>query len=183
MPLATAASTGSLLRRRAFQRTGVLRPLLIWLVVAAALAAKPPPAASSGSVELAPDSFRLNALALLNDERAALGVPPLEENGELDDVAVERALDMAAGGYFAHVSPSGGSAEQLLSLHGVGFGRMGENITRSNEPSNQVVHVAHQAQMMSPPHRDNMLDARFNRVGIGVAQVDGTYYFAVVFAD
>jgi uncharacterized protein YkwD len=151
--------------------------------VVAVLPASPLTAAPTVSVELAPDSFKLEALALLNDERSNLGLPALEESGELDGVAVERALDMAANGYFAHVSPSGLSVAELLSRHGVDFRRMGENITRSNEPPQQVVQVAHQAQMVSPPHRDNMLDGRFHRVGIGVARVDGTYYFAAVFAD
>jgi uncharacterized protein YkwD len=39
----------------------------------------------------------------------------------------------------------------------------------------------HKAFMNSPPHRENVLDRRFERVGIGVVWRDGTAFITVLF--
>ncbi|MGD9892912.1 MAG: CAP domain-containing protein [Dehalococcoidia bacterium] len=131
--------------------------------------------AESVGIELAEE-----ALALLNAERSANGLAPLEEAPDLDIVAASRALDMAATDTLSH-SIAGSGAEALLHATGVPYDRMGENIARSDEAADQVVEVIHVALMASDSHRSNMLDPHFDHVGIGVARLDNTYYFAVVF--
>lgn len=126
--------------------------------------------------------FAEEALTLLNAERTANGLAPLEEASDLDIVATSRALDMAATGTLSHYV-AGTGAEALLHATGVTYYRMGENIARSDEAANQVVEVIHVALMASDKHRANMLDPQFDRVGVGVAKLDDMYYFAIVFVS
>jgi uncharacterized protein YkwD len=90
---------------------------------------------------------------------------------------------MAAGAYFAHTSPRGETAFTLLNAAGYGFGRAGENIARNNYPEGQTAGQAMSGFMTSAGHRLNVLDPRFQSVGIGaVTAADGMKYYAVVFA-
>ena len=154
------------------------------VLMTVSLLAVPTPRAQSTSfaadAETVGVEFAGEALALLNAERVANGLAPLGEAPDLDIVATSRALDMAATGTLSH-DIAGTGAEALLHATGVPYYRMGENIARSNEADEHVVEVVHVALMASDKHRANMLDPHFERVGIGVARIDNTYYFAVVF--
>lgn len=157
----------------------------IVLITVSLLAAPTPRVQSPAFAANAEDvggEFAAESLALLNAERTANGLVPLEEASDLDIVATSRALDMAATDTLSHYI-AGTGAEALLYATGVPFYRMGENIARSDEASDQVVEVIHVALMASEKHRANMLDPQFDRVGVGVAKLDNMYYFAVVFVS
>jgi uncharacterized protein YkwD len=118
-----------------------------------------------------------------NTERAAAGVAALQADARLVEIARRRAEDMAARNYFSHTSPTGETAFSLMGQIGYVYGIAGENIARNNYPDSQSVSVAMSGFMNSAGHRQNILDGRFNRVGIGMAVgADGMKYFAVVFA-
>lgn len=117
-----------------------------------------------------------------NAERSRAGVAPLEIDAVLTEIARRRAQDMATRNYFSHTSPSGETAFSLLGAFRYAYRTAGENIARNNYPDAQSVSIAMQGFMSSSAHRQNILDARFSRVGIGVAVgADGMKYFAVVF--
>jgi uncharacterized protein YkwD len=173
--------------RRSPRAAGMPPPLIagaaIVLITISLMAAPTPRIHSSvfaADAEIVGAEFTGEALALLNSERAANGLSPLEEAPDVDGVATSRALDMAASGTLSHYV-AGTSAEALLRANGVPYQRMGENIARSNESAESVVEAIHFTLMASDQHRANMLDPQFDQVGIGVARIDGTYYFAVVF--
>ncbi len=90
---------------------------------------------------------------------------------------------MADNNYFSHTSPTGETAFSIMNDLGYFYLIAGENIARNNYPDDESASVAMTGFMNSPGHRDNILDARFNKVGIGLA-IDsaGMKYFAVVFA-
>ncbi len=139
--------------------------------------------AGAASVSLAPADFAAQMIALINAERERAGLADLAWMSDVDQVAVDRAVDMAALGYFDHFNPEGVGAEQLLRAYAVPHNILGENIARSTYPATQVVRNVHEAFMASPEHRSNVLERRFHRVGIGAAVIDRTYYFAIVFVD
>ncbi len=121
--------------------------------------------------------------ALHNQQRAANGVGALQIDPTLVAVARQRAQDMATNNYFAHVSPSGQTAFDIIDAYGYVYALAGENIARNNYPVSQSVTVAMDGFMNSPGHRANILEGQFTKVGIGVAtDGNGMYYFAVVFA-
>lgn len=98
-------------------------------------------------------------------------------------MALARAVDMASLGYLAHISPQGIGPAEVLAAHNVSYQLLGENIGRTNYPVNQMVSVIHAAWMASEHHRDNILDPRFDRIGLGVTVTGNMYYFAVIFLD
>ncbi len=142
-----------------------------------------PRGASASAFVLAREDYADRLLMLMNQERAAAGLPELALCRERSDVAAMRSLDMAAKSYFAHFNSEGIGAERLLRDYPVNFRLLGENIARANYPADQVVGVVHGALMASEHHRDNVLDARLGRVGVAVAYNGDRFYFAVVFTD
>jgi uncharacterized protein YkwD len=139
----------------------------------------PPPAAPAnlGGLESA-------MLASHDQERAKANLPAFTVDGTLTQIARQRAQDMASRNYFSHTSPTGQTAFTLLNASGYGYALAGENLARNNYPESQTVSVAMQAFMASQAHRVNVLEAKFTRIGIGMAVgADGMKYFAVVFAQ
>ena len=143
---------------------------------AAPAEAPPPP-----SVALSPMEQLL--FTMHNSQRAAAGVGALTLDPTLEAVARQRAQDMAAKNYFSHTSPSGETAFTILAGFGYTYSIAGENIARNNYPDADSASTAMTGFMNSASHRENVLDGRFNRVGIAVAfGADNMKYFAVVFA-
>jgi len=102
-------------------------------------------------------------LALLNADRAHAGLAPLQLDPALRDVARAHSEEMFELGYFSHVSPVHGDPAQRLAAAGIQYLVAGENLAYA--PS---VAAAHEGLMASPPHRANILNPSFTRVGIGV---------------
>ena len=103
---------------------------------------------------------------LTNADRAAEGISPVREDADLDKVAAAKAADMAAKGYFAHVSPSGKTPWDWLDEGGYQYTYAGENLAVDFTESKDV----EEAWMNSPLHRANILKQQYTRVGIGVAE-------------
>lgn len=115
-------------------------------------------------------SIVANALiGLTNTERTASHDAALADSPLLDKAASLKAEDMAAHGYFAHTSPDGKTPWYWFAQVGYQFSYAGENLAVNFVDSQDVMN----AWMQSPAHRENILDARFTQIGVGVAQ--GTY--------
>lgn len=102
-------------------------------------------------------------LQLLNRERVAAGLNPLEADPELTEVARKHSGDMFARGYFAHDTPEGRDPFDRMKDAGVRYQAAGENLALA-----PTVQVAHTGLMNSPGHRANILHKSFGRVGIGI---------------
>jgi uncharacterized protein YkwD len=102
-------------------------------------------------------------LDLVNQERQAAGLKPLEADPELTGVARRHSADMFARGYFAHDTPEGASPFDRMRAANVRFTTAGENLALA-----PTIPVAHTGLMNSPGHRANILRPEFGRVGIGV---------------
>ncbi len=104
-----------------------------------------------------------NAFLLLNQDRAANGRSALTLDPALCALARLKSEDMYRNGYFAHTSPTYGSAAQMLSSHGYAFTSVGENIAH-----HATVEKSQAAFMSSKGHRQNILGTQWTKVGIGV---------------
>ncbi len=102
-------------------------------------------------------------LDLVNQERQTAGLPPLQPDPELTEVARKHSADMFARGYFAHDTPDGLSPFDRMSQANVRFITAGENLALA-----PTLQIAHTGLMNSPGHRANILRREFGRVGIGV---------------
>ncbi|MCB0407986.1 MAG: CAP domain-containing protein [Bdellovibrionales bacterium] len=101
-----------------------------------------------------------------NAERDANGLPPLKLDFLHSTVAQAHAVDMVVNSYFSHVNLNGdGFRDRLLSA-GVIFDFGGENIAFGPLLGLEVVNM----WMASGPHRQNILNAKYTRMGIGYYQ-------------
>ena len=112
---------------------------------------------------------------LINKRRAKAGLRSVRANGRLRQAALGHSQDMVRRGYFKHTSPSGKTfVDRIIAT---GYTRparrwlLGENLIwgRGTESTPQAMV---NRWMGSPPHRANLLRARFRE--IGVAAVRGT---------
>jgi uncharacterized protein YkwD/uncharacterized membrane protein required for colicin V production len=118
----------------------------------------------SGVTDLQPDPQAEEMLfALINHERALAGLPSLQPDQGLADVGRLHGREMFALGFFGHTSPTSGDPVDRLTAAGLDFRLSGENLALA--PSAEH---AHEGLMNSPPHRANILNPGFSRVGIAV---------------
>ncbi|HXH70421.1 MAG TPA: CvpA family protein [Pyrinomonadaceae bacterium] len=102
-------------------------------------------------------------LMLVNQERSANGLAPLEADPEMAEVARRHSADMFSRGYFAHNTPENKSPFDRMRESEVRFRTAGENLALA-----PTVPIAHTGLMNSPGHRANILKPQFGRVGIGI---------------
>lgn len=129
--------------------------------------------------------------SLTNAERAAAGVPPLARDAALDGIAQAHADDMAARGYFSHDTPEGAGPSDRAAASGYSCKKpsgmytwtgIGENIHYAGGSYMYTEGVAAGAVdwwMDSPGHRENILDGRYDRLGVGIAIGGGGRAYAV----
>lgn len=103
---------------------------------------------------------------MANGDRAGKSLPALTVNPLLVAAAQKKADDMAAFGYFAHVSPAGVEPWHWFKEAGYSFQYAGENLAIDFSDSADV----NTAWMNSPTHRQNILDPHFTEIGIATAQ-------------
>ncbi|MDD5145945.1 MAG: CAP domain-containing protein [Candidatus Pacebacteria bacterium] len=100
-----------------------------------------------------------------NDQRAKYGLPLLTENARLDVSAEAKVGDMFENQYFEHNSPSGLGVEDLAKSAGYDFIVIGENLAMGNFENDKTLV---RAWMDSPGHRENILNPKFQEIGVAV---------------
>jgi uncharacterized protein YkwD len=115
------------------------------------------------------EDLEAKMLSLVNEERAAAGLPALAPDPEMAAVARAHARDMFARGYFSHYTPEKQDPFDRMGAAHVSFLTAGENLALG-----QTLLICHRGLMNSPGHRANILHTGFGRVGIGV--LDGGLY-------
>ncbi len=101
--------------------------------------------------------------ALVNEERAAAGLPAYTWNRELGISAQLHAEDMVDQSYFSHTSPDGRTFDQRMRDAGYDGGPRGENIALGQRSAEQVMGD----WMDSDGHRRNILSSNSNEIGVG----------------
>lgn len=109
---------------------------------------------------------------LLNQDRIANGLPALQLDEELCRLARIKSMDMKQNNYFAHVSPTYGSAAEMLRHFGYQFASVGENIAH-----HATVKKSQAAFMSSTGHRANILGSQWSKAGIGVVYDNNGYVY------
>ena len=103
---------------------------------------------------------------LTNNDRTTSNVPSVKEDPILDKAAQNKANDMAAKGYFSHVSPDGTTPWHWLDEAGYKYTYAGENLAVDFTDSSDV----EDAWMQSPAHHANIIKPEYAEVGYGVAE-------------
>lgn len=144
------------------------------VAVSLAVAALPliGPAESATAATHAPTTVELRAsvVALTNVARLTKGCKPLKTSTRLTKAAQGHAKDMAAKDYFDHTSANGRTWDQRIRA--AGWTRpAGENIAYGFDTPAAVL----EGWMASPGHKRNILDCKFNYIGIGYT-AEGDYW-------
>jgi len=107
-------------------------------------------------------------LVLVNEtnlRREGQDLAPLKASAQLERAAQMKADDMAAKGYFAHVTPEGNTPWYFLDKAGYVFSTAGENLAVNFFDSKDVA----EAWMNSAEHRANILNSKYTEIGIATA--------------
>ncbi|HZK25592.1 MAG TPA: CAP domain-containing protein [Oscillospiraceae bacterium] len=132
----------------------------------------PTPAINPTSLTLAEKTV----FAGINRERTLRGLQPLTINYQLVKLARLKSKDMAENRYFAHRSPTYGSAYDMMRNNGIRYSYAGENLAKTSSAANAV-----KLFMGSSIHRNALLNSRFNQTGIGVYQLGRQVYVTQMF--
>lgn len=100
-----------------------------------------------------------------NIQREKYGLEPLKESLKLDASSAIKVEDMFKNQYFDHYSPSGQGVGDLAKIVNYDFILIGENLAMGNfkDDENLV-----NAWMESPGHRENILNQKYQEIGVAV---------------
>ncbi len=105
----------------------------------------------------------LRMFELINAERIRRRLNPLVLDSELTEVARAHSGEMFELSYFDHQSPVTGTPFDRLNAAEIIYKMAGENLAYAPN-----VDVAHWGLMDSPSHKENILGADFQKIGIGI---------------
>lgn len=109
-------------------------------------------------------------LGWINDERTRKGLPGLEFAQDLQDEALRWARSMAGRNDFRHRSDVGENIQNWQSV--------GENIAYDDD-----VRRAHEGLMDSTGHRANILNKKYDKIGIGIVKKGSIYWICQIFKE
>lgn len=117
-------------------------------------------------------------LSMVNRARESEGSPALLRAADLDAIAQKHAEVMLKAKRVAHDAGDGLPTARVEAA-GLSVLAAGENVAHALDLAR-----AHRALWASPAHRENLLQPRFDRVGIGIAfDPDGSLWVCELFAD
>lgn len=116
---------------------------------------------------------------LVNKEREKKHISQLSVDTKMTDVAAQHSWNMFVGQYFSHYDLEGHDASYRMNQSDISYTMLGENLAYGPD-----VLTAHLGLMESAEHRDNILDTRYHRIGIGIVK-NKTFgmMFTQLFAD
>lgn len=110
---------------------------------------------------------------LVNETRKNAEENTLVENAQLDLAAEAKLQDMQAKHYFAHNSPAGVTPWHWIDESNYAYKLAGENLAIDFMSAEDQ----HQAWLNSETHRQNILNSRYQEIGVAVGEgvVDGVH--------
>ena len=163
--------------------TAMVRALTVTLavVLASGIAPTVPAARAAGEAaavipqypaQLADPQAERELLDLTNQARSDAGVAPLQQNEGLTQAARAHAAEMAAQEQASHQFSNEPSLTQRIAIASdAHLDRAGENVAYA-----ATVDRVENVLLNSPPHRENLLNAGYNIVGIGAVRNGNTLY-------
>ena len=153
---------------------GIRTLLLLVAVLVTAVAASPAGARThEGRTLAARDSLESGVLVQINALRRQHGLAPLRLNVRLRAAADAHSSAMAKQGFFSHESPDGTLFWKRVARYypqrSAGYWSVGENLLWSSPD----VAPADALRMWlgSPPHKKNLLTARWREIGLSAIHV------------
>ena len=145
----------------------------------------PPPTATATSSVCLPSgnaAYEDQVITLINQERAAEGLPALTKNSKLTTAARRHSTDMACTDTWSHTGSDGSAPWDRVSDAGYSWSRVTENIAASTSQYFSPASVVN-LWMNSPGHKANILDPNVIHIGVGFRYYDNGGYDAYYTAD
>lgn len=135
----------------------------------------PVQASAETSVQASLEDYTQEVVTLINQERTAQGLNPVENLSALNQAATIRSQELVKS--FSHTRPDGRGCSTVLDDNGITWRTTGENIAYGYSDPVSVM----DGWMHSSGHRANILNASFDAVGIGVVSQNGVLYWTQIF--
>ncbi len=101
-----------------------------------------------------------------NQKRQEQGLPPLTANSQLSAAALAKAQHMIDNQYWSHTSPDGKKPWDFIKAANYQYQVAGENLARDFGNTNDMM----QAWMDSSTHKANILNERYQEIGVAMVQ-------------
>jgi|GEM_PF-2347578 len=147
-------------------RDAILVPMIALGVIAATFVPVRLAAPKAGLSEI-------SVVSATNSARLAEGLAPLRSDDALAQAAAEKAKSMINEGYFAHYYNGHTPWEFIDDAAGSDWRLAGENLAKNYDQTDKLM----DAWMASPAHKENILNAGYERIGVAVVRTtlqDGT---------
>ena len=118
-------------------------------------------------------------LQLMNAKRKEAGLNPLTLDNTLLQVARYKSNHMIQYNYFDHITPEGTKWTNWLQAIGYKYTTTGENIAYNTYDAVELFNQ----WWNSPGHRANMMNASYNKVGIGVRKGNNKFMGTQTFSN
>jgi LysM repeat protein len=112
----------------------------------------------------------------VNQQRAYAGLAPLQVHPLLNQAAQSHVDDMIATGFYGHMGSDGSYAAQRVQRTGYSGGLASENWVAAGSPESAM-----DWWMNDWIHRENILNAHWQEIGVGVAGDGDSMVFVTVF--
>lgn len=123
---------------------------------------------------------RKAVLKLVNQERKKRDRGKLTLDSKLNKAAGKRAKEISK--EFSHTRPNGDDCFTVLTTYHAKYSTCGENIAAGQSTAKKVMNN----WMQSPGHKQNILQKKFRKMGVGYYKKKGssyTYYWVQIFTD
>ncbi|WP_242826072.1 CAP domain-containing protein [Desulfurispora thermophila] len=130
----------------------------------------------SGAALAGDDAARV--AAQVNQLRQQAGVPAVQLDSTLCQLAQLKAQDMVQNNYFGQTSPTYGSFSSMLKKFNISYTSAAQCLVRSTS-----LDRAQQALQNSSSNRKVLLDKKYGRLGVGVAKKGSYTYLVEVFVQ
>ena len=122
------------------------------------------PSLSSSILGYASNITAEDVLIQTNHQRVNQGLSELKINEKLSQAALAKGQDMFTDQYWSHTSPDGMEPWSFIKESGYVYKAAGENLARDFMDTTEMM----EAWMKSPTHRANIVNNKFEEIGIAV---------------
>lgn len=150
-----------------------------------AVAATPAPSGTTACSPATNETFIIDLLKLINDDRTAAGLPALTANQRLAAAASAHARDMLCNNYLSPTGLDGSTAQTRVAAQGYTASVVVENLYALHPAFGMSPQVAFDWWNRNTAYRDNILNRDVTEIGIAYVSDEKTLfgaYFVVTFA-
>jgi hypothetical protein len=135
------------------------------------------------AADMSPATAEMTLVAMINADRAAVGLPALRLDARLSAIAHERSASMAAAGQLSHVQSDGRTMVDLITANGISWYAVGETIGWNDYPKlGDSTRVVNQGWMTSAEHTAIIRSTAYNYFGLGLGiTATGDRYWTAIF--